>query len=217
MAASQIPRTPVYGVAQVSSFSGYIGLFGGSFDPIHLGHVNLAVNLLERAQLDAVWFCPAALSPFKTLCGASAQQRLEMVRLATEGVPGIEVIDDEMRRPEPSYTLQTIEELQDSGKVDRLALIVGDDSFSQFSQWHGYQQILQRVPVLSGTRLGGRMDPNLSEGERALLRKGQLEIPRFEISSTDVRERLRNGKYCGHLLHPKVLAFIREHRLYSDL
>src|ERR1700733_15012261 len=131
---------------------GRIGLFGGTFDPIHFGHLNLAFELLEKCQLKEIWFCPAQTSPHKQQqVSAPAQHRLKMVELAIRGIPQFKVIEHELRRPAPSYTVDTLRELiqeaQQSGSGYQFALILASDSLSGFMSWKEPQAIVELAPL----------------------------------------------------------------------
>lgn len=180
-----------------------IGFFGGSFDPIHNGHLNLAVQLKEKAGLKKVLFCPAFVSPFKTgQKSADGKHRLKMIELAIEGAPGFEVIDDELQRGGPSYTIDTIRELLK--KYDRpFRLILGEDQWSGFPQWKEAEALISIAPPLIGRRGGGGSPLS-------------VEIPQFDVSSSDVRARIRSGQWVGHLIPKQVSEYIQTQGLYLN-
>ena len=187
-----------------------IGLYGGSFDPIHNGHLNVAIGMMEAHNLDEIWFCPAMLNPLKQQkLSTTPENRLEMLKLAIEGFPGFQAIDIELKRPGPSYTIDTLDSLK-----GKLALIIGEDSAKDFHLWRSPEKILARSEIIVASR--GKRAPFTGSPEIVTaLNKGLTEIRLMEISSTEVRERLRNGKYCGHLVPTKVLDYITKHQLYS--
>jgi len=175
-----------------------IALFGGTFNPPHFGHINLAIEVMEREAFDQVLWIPANVSPFRQneLQDASPEQRFEMVKLAISPIKEFAALDLEIRRSPPSYTIDTIDELV-SDKND-YTLLLADDVYSSFSMWKEVERIREKVEILVVKRD--------QEG---------LKIPQMEISSTRIRERLKKGLYCGHLLPPIVLDYIYENQLYS--
>ena len=127
-----------------------IGFFGGTFDPIHSGHLNLAERLKSQAGLAEVWFCPAFLNPFKQK-GSSPEDRLEMIRLALQDRPGLKVIDDEIKKGGLSYTIDTIRALMEkTGKSFRL--ILGEDLVADFAKWKEASALIRLAPPLIGER-----------------------------------------------------------------
>lgn len=174
------------------------GLFGGTFDPIHFGHLNLAISLKESAHLDEVWVVPARRSPLKPEEEtAPDHHRLEMVKRAFDGIPGFIVSDIELTRPAPSYTIDTLEQ------IGPCALMLGEDAFAHLDRWKEAKKILETVPLLVGCRQGENQ-------------KNCIQIPQMEISATDIRQRLKKRLYCGHLVPAKVLDYIYENQLYSS-
>lgn len=191
------------------------GFFGGTFDPIHFGHLSLAINLQEIHQLDHILFSPANFSPTKgqQLPSAPAKARLEMTKLALEGVPNCSLINLELEREGPSYTIDTIKELLRLHSGVQLHLIIGEDILHGLSKWKQIEELLLLAPPLTGTRPGAKL-PELPLPIRNLIDWGRTDIPPIEISSTELRQRLIQKKYCGHLIPAKVLDYIDEHRLY---
>lgn len=200
-----------------------IGLYGGSFDPIHFGHLNLAVEMMERLSLAEVWFCPARINPHKEEHPVPTEHRLNMLRLAIQDVPQFSILESELLRPAPSYTVDTVEELlrNDSKNTNphQFYLIIGDDSIKGFPQWHRAKELIQLVPLLVGKRnhteeiINHLKDPEIREA----IVKGLTPTKIFEISSTEVRERIHRGQYCGHLVPEKVLDYIHTNSLYYQL
>jgi nicotinate-nucleotide adenylyltransferase len=166
-----------------------VGFFGGSFDPIHFGHIALAIQLMEAHKLDEVLFCPAFCSPFKTATPPMAmpKQRLEMLKLALE-IPEFKISTVELDRGGPSYSIETIRALQKEGVQYRLLL--SDEAAAHLEQWKDTQELLKLAPPLIGPR-------------------------EIQISSTQIRARLKKKLYCGHLVSAKVLEYIHTHRVYS--
>ena len=193
-----------------------IGILGGSFNPIHFGHIQLAIEMLEKHRLDRILFCPAAESPFKANSTelVASDHRLAMVKLAIADIPQFAVIENELRRPTPSYTIDTIEELQVECPGAQFFLIIGDDAATSFHRWYRAHEIVSHVQLLVGARQGQlvNVDPKIAEA----LKKGMTETKIFEVSSTEIRERLKERKYCGHLVPSKVLDYIYQNGLYYN-
>lgn len=191
-----------------------IGFFGGSFDPIHLGHLNLALRIMEKKKLDKVLFCPAHVSPIKTEAPpiASPKHRLNMLQLALEDIPNCDPYDGEVSRPPPSYTIDTLRMLK-----GELYLIVAEDTAYQFNEWKEIETLLELAPPLIGVRHGfdTKKLNRLSKTIQLKIKEGMCQIPAMDISSTEVRERLKKRLYCGHLVQGKVLDYIYQNTLYS--
>lgn len=196
-----------------------VGIYGGTFDPVHFGHINLAVEVLELRALDEVWFCPAQCNPHKSdEPHADVAQRLAMLRLALQHIPHFAVIDNEAKRPLPSYTSDTLQELIGLYPENEYSLLLGEDSIPGFFRWHQPQQIVEMVKVYIGSRIG-EIDRNRYSGEDprvvAALQEGMTQTRLMDISATMVRDRLKRGLYCGHLVPGIVLDYIRQNKLYS--
>jgi nicotinate-nucleotide adenylyltransferase len=199
-----------------------IGLYGGTFDPLHFGHLNLAIEIKEAHSLDQIWFCPAQMNPFKkNVNQTSAQHRLAMLKNALHDIDFFRILDTELQRPGPSYTVDTLQSLltDDRYSSNTFSLILGDDAIPGFFNWKMASEIVQMVPLLIGRRSANPLDfkalkgdPNICE---AIL-KGLTQTKVMDISSTDIRKRIANGLYCGHQVPAKVLDYIYENRLYSS-
>lgn len=201
-----------------------IGILGGSFNPIHIGHLNLATEIMEAHHLDEVWFCPAEINPHKThLPPISSKHRLNMLSLAIEHEPRFVISDIEMHRPGPSYTLDTIKELivlqKRSENPVSFSLILGEDAAGEFHNWHMPEAIIDLVPLLVGKRKG-KNEPHAFQGSPKIvnaIHKGLTPTRIMEISSSEVRERLLSKKYCNHLVPGKVMDYIIANHLYYSL
>lgn len=191
-----------------------IGFFGGTFDPIHFGHINLAIQLLEIHHLDEVLFCPAYCSPFKTMSMpfASPQHRLEMVRLALVGIPHFRISSYEIDRNDPSFTIDTLRKIkgEERGEV-HFRLLLSEEAASHLDQWKDYQDLIRLAPPLIGTRFPPRLKGRLAES----LQSGFTQTKIFEVSSTEIRTRLKMGLYSGHLVPENVLGYIKANGLYN--
>lgn len=174
------------------------GLFGGSFNPIHNGHISLALQLKEQAGLDEVWLMVSPQNPLKQSADLlDDEHRLRMARLAVEQVEGIVVSDYEMHLPRPSYTWNTLEGLRRDYPDREFVLMIGGDNWQLFDHWYHAEDIKANYKIVVYTRTPG--DPGY-----------------IDISSTDIRRRIREGRGISRLV-PKVVAdYIKENRLYSE-
>lgn len=187
-----------------------LGALGGTFDPIHIGHVLLAQFVGERLALDRVLFVPAADPPHKGECAAPAEDRWAMVELAIQGFPRFEASRLELERPGKSYTIDTLRHLRHSWPAAQLYLIIGADNVAQLATWHDPQGILELCTVVAGSRLsaGEGADPAL------VARMVLVDTPVIQLSSTQIRQRLGQGLPVRYLLPEKVEEYIRQRGLY---
>ena len=199
-----------------------IGLFGGTFDPIHFGHLNLAFELLEKRELDEVWFIPAQVNPLKVSAPPHAMEhRLAMVQLAIQAIPQFHLKDLEKERPPPSYTIDTLKafiaEEAHQPTPHQFYLLLGEDAIPSFFYWHLPEEIVKLVPLLIGYRakIESYELNKFSYSIRKAIEEGLTQTRLMDISGTDVRKRLMQRLYCGHLVPASVLDYIREHQLYS--
>jgi len=194
------------------------GFFGGTFDPIHFGHINLAIQLAEIHALDEVLFCPAGRSPFKASRPplAFAEDRIMMVKLAIQEIDAFRVSSIEIQRKGLSYTIDTLRALKESYKPQtQWYILLSEDSLSCFHLWKEPEEIIRMAWPLIGSRSSVRPEIPPSPVREALL-EGLTETKQYEISSTDIRDRLKKGLYCGHLVPSKVLEYIAQRRLYCE-
>lgn len=185
-----------------------VGILGGSFDPVHFGHLNLAIALKETCHLDEVFFVPTGISPFKmeTPPVVSSEHRLSMLKLAIKPIKEFRVIDWEINQKGPSYTIDTVRRLSEDPSL-QLHLLLGDDHLASFQLWKEGDELIRLAPPLIGTRLGEDSSHSIPQGKR-------VNIPVFDISSTGIRARLSQKKYCGHLVPASVLDYIAQYSLY---
>ncbi|HEU65007.1 MAG: Nicotinate-nucleotide adenylyltransferase [Candidatus Anoxychlamydiales bacterium] len=188
-----------------------IGFFGGSFDPIHLGHLNLAIQILEKLKLDKIIFCPANVSPFKTENPpiASSKDRFEMVKIAIQDFKNFDLTNFEIRNENISYTINTLKEIKNS---DNLRLIITEDTLLNFHKWKDYKNILQIALLIVGVR--NKFLENFKSENFTLNNKNFVKTNIFEISSTEIRKRLKNHKNCLHLIPKETLDYIYNRKLY---
>lgn len=195
-----------------------IGLFGGTFDPIHEGHLNLACEMQKKHNLDEIWFIPAHVNPHKNnhVESATIEDRLAMVKLATKDHPGFIVKDFEALRAPPSYTVDTIRHFLKEEPSNDYYLIMGQDTLSGFTQWREPEEIVKLVPLLIGSRQTKEivdLRGNSLIGEA--VRKGLTQTRLMNISATEIRQLLSQGKGCSSLVPKSVLDYIHNHNLYT--
>ncbi len=188
-----------------------IGLFGGTFDPVHLAHLALAREALAALQLDEVRWIPAGQPWQKARALTPAVHREAMVRLAVAGEPRFTVDRIELERSGPSYTLDTVRALQDREPGATWFLIVGADQHAGLHTWHGWQELLDRVVLAVAARPGGR--PPVAA---AVLQHPHhsVPLPMMEISSTEIRRRVAAGEDIDRLVPPAVASYIDREGLY---
>lgn len=197
-----------------------IGIMGGTFDPIHLGHLITAEAVREQIPLDEVIFIPAALPPHKLERRVvPAAKRLFMTKLAIEGHPSFVLSDMELKRKGPSYSSDTLRALRrDYGEGADFYFITGADAASELYTWHDAAYILTVCQVVATTRQGATLDRETLAryfAPELLQRILPLETPAIGISSTDIRQRLKLGKSIRYLVPEAVADYIYKEGLYS--
>ena len=191
-----------------------MGIFGGTFNPIHLGHLRAAETAREELGLDLVAFLPSAVPPHRDAPLSTAEDRLAMARLATEPYPAFEAWDTELRRPGPSYTVETVSTLVSERPSDSFVLVVGADTWPEMTSWREPQRLLSLVEVAVVDRPGYRgPDPALPfPGARGVTR---VTGPSLPISATTIRELAGQGRSVRYLVPDAVADYILERRLYQ--
>lgn len=191
-----------------------IGLFGGSFNPPHLGHVMLARQFREKGGLDMVWVLVSPDPPHKDPAGLVAyQHRLAMTQIAFAESFGIEVNRIEESLPSPAYTYRTVDAVKSRHPGSRFWLCIGEDSLHDLPRWKNPDHLMQQAGLLVAKR--GDFVPVGSElPEEWLARARFIDIEPISISSTDIRMSISEGKPVDGMLPPTVLEYIRKHRLY---
>jgi nicotinate-nucleotide adenylyltransferase len=190
-----------------------LGIFGGTFDPPHVGHLIVGEDAAVALGLDRVCFIPTGTHPLKgTQVEAPGELRLEMIEAATAGSDVFAVDAREIRRPGPSYTSDTILELEEEFPGAELFLLIGADILGELHRWHRAQEIAEhaRVVVMSRAEAEEPARPELDT------RVTRVEVTHIAISSSDIRERIRNGRPYRYLVPEAVYQIITEHSLYGS-
>lgn len=191
-----------------------IGVFGGTFNPPHNGHIRLAKAAADELKLDKLLVIPSCIPPHKIAAKlADGQERLEMCRLAFGGDPRFEVSPMELERGSRSYTVETLRELKALYPDSELYFIVGSDMLESFDKWYLWQEILSLSVLCAASREEG-YSPDLSRFGKLAERIKIITLDPLEVSSTQIRNSA--GEVSPELLDPKVAAYIREHGLYDD-
>lgn len=195
-----------------------IGIYGGTFNPIHNGHLHLAREIQEALQFDRIIFIPAKIPPHKDATDlASGKDRMEMVRLAVEDFPGAMVSDIELKSHGKSYTVYTMEKLGALLPDSEFTLMMGADMLLTFDKWFRWQDILQMARLAAVARGAGELE-TLRKKAAELSPEGRIDVieaPPLPMSSTDIREQIREGGGVSHLLPEAVLRYIRKAGLYG--
>lgn len=190
-----------------------IGIFSGSFNPVHIGHLILANYIVEYAYLEEVWFVVSPQNPLKSGNILSDESiRLQMVEIALEDYPKLKASDFEFSLPRPSYTINTLDSLKKEHPEHDFTLIIGADNWSTFENWKEHDAILEKYPIMVYPRLGYRISiPNKLKSKVEA-----LDSPIIEISSTFIREGIKAGKNMKAFLPDGVYDFVIENSLYED-
>ncbi len=217
-----------------------IGFFGGTFDPIHFGHLNLALEILEKKPLDEIWFCPTKKNPLKQeIKTASILHRKQMINLAIQSIPQFKVVNEKETTAQSAYTIDTLrylieqekkrERKEDKVALTQLFLIIGEDILSEFLSWKEPEEIIKLAPLIIGCRhlpqvasekiklSEIKLNPVTLSGKDNVLQAmiaGKIKTQLLDISATEIRQRLAQGLYCKHLIPQEVIDYIQLHHLY---
>jgi nicotinate-nucleotide adenylyltransferase len=188
-----------------------VGLFGGSFDPVHNAHIALARNALEQLTLDELRWIPVGVPWQKSRQLADAADREAMVRLAIEGEPRFVLDRSELRRRGVSYTLDTVRELAAAAPDDERVLILGQDQYASLHTWRDWRELLGLVSLAIANRPGALLtvDPQVAQAAHRV-----VPLPMMDISSTEVRRRVAAGESIAGLVPATVARYIEQRRLY---
>ena len=198
-----------------------VGIMGGTFDPIHNGHLVTAEAVRDTLNLDEVLFIPSARPPHKTDRNiTSPEHRLSMTVLATCFHPEFRVSTIEIMRNGPSYAVDTIDALKkEYVNGTEFYFILGADAALELSTWHNAQELIEKCSFIAATREGTDIDIKALEAQFNGAAKGHIlrvETPKIEISSTDIRDKIKRGRSIRYLVPDTVEAYIRKERLYYD-
>ena len=212
-----------------------VGILGGTFDPIHYGHLRLAEEMLELANLSHIRFVPAGTPPHRDSPQVSARHRSAMVRLAIADQPAFVLDDREVERTTPCYTVDTLRELRaELGEAQPLCLLMGGDAFLQLHTWNEWERLFELAHIVVGYRPGFTLEerihtatPELQShyqqrlcAAEVLSQKpaggiAELAIPKLEISATLIRSRVAENRSIRYLLPNAVAGYIHQHQLYE--
>lgn len=199
-----------------------IVLYGGTFDPIHTAHIEVALCAGEKLNASKIIIVPARRSPHKNKQPVAADtDRVAMIQLAIKNIKNMEISNIELNRAEPSYTIDTIRQLRKKfGKNCEFDWLLGADMLLDLPKWYKINDLLQECTICLMNR-GGYDKPDfdnlkskLNDKDIEKLKKNMIETPFIEISSTEIRESILNGQDVSKFLHPEVLAYIKRRRLY---
>ncbi len=182
-----------------------IGIYGGTFDPIHQAHLILAREALEQLGLEKVIFVPAAISPFKQMPMASAHDRLSMLQAAVGDEKGFAIDDCELRRPPPSYAVDTVVEMQRKTPKVEICYLIGEDNVATLSKWHRFGELNKLVEFVVLDRTGTQ-----SVHDYPIIHR------KIDISATNIRKRVASGQSIRYLVPTAVEEIIRQGKLYRE-
>lgn len=204
--------------------SARIALYGGTFDPIHVGHLITARSVAEQLDVERVIFVPSASPPHKLEATITpAEHRLEMIRLAIDGEPGFDVSDCEIRRTGPSYTFDTIMNFRQTVGADAtLYWIIGADSLAELASWHRVAELVRQCRIITASRPGferpdlAPLGAQLTTDDLASIRDGILTTPRIDVAATEIRRRVREGLSIRFLVPEAVRDYVHGRCLYRS-
>lgn len=188
-----------------------IGIMGGTFDPIHIGHLVAAETVREALDLDEVWFMPSHIPPHKAEAGFSSEERLRMVEFAIGEQPAFRTLDIELRRGGVSYSADTMETLTGQHPHDDFHFIIGTDMVNYLPKWERIEDLANMTRFAAVGRAGYVLDKSvLPEALADVI--DHVDMPQLEISSTEIRERLKSGRSARYLVPDKVYDYLQRSR-----
>lgn len=194
-----------------------VGLFGGTFDPIHKAHIKIGKEVLKKMELDCIVYLPAGNPPHKEQGGATAFERYDMVKEAIDGIENFYVSDFEIKKKEPCYSVETIRHFINSYKNDEFVFIIGEDSLDYIDKWYKAEELLKLCPFVAVGRGGFESDVE-KKIEYLRAEFGAeiffVEIEEMDIASSKIRELIKEGKDVLKFLPKKVLDYISKNKLY---
>lgn len=189
-----------------------VGLFFGSFNPIHVGHLIIANSVVGLAQLDQVWFVISPQNPFKKKSSLLPEQdRLHLVNLAIEGNDLLATSNIEFKMPQPSYTIDTLTVLKEKHPSHSFSILMGSDNLLSFHKWKNYEQILENYTVIVYPRPGSLTISQFDQHPKVK----KVEVSLLDISATKIRENIKEGKSIRYLIPDKVIKYIKEMHYYE--
>ena len=190
-----------------------IGLYFGSFNPIHVGHLIIANHLAEHSDLQQIWFVVTPHNPLKDKKTLLVdQQRLHLVKLATENYPKLKTSDIEFKLPQPNYTVNTLTYLVEKFPENEFCIIMGEDNLKSFHKWKNFEIIKQNHEIYVYPRISSDLLENYNHAD---LKIHKINAPIIEISSTEIRDGIKNQKNIRPLLSEKVWEYVEHNNLYK--
>ena len=188
-----------------------VGLYFGSFNPIHIGHLIIANHIVNNAEVDEVWFVVSPQNPLKESSSLlNEQHRYSLVKIAIEDEKKLKASNVEFSMPKPSYTIDTLIYLSEKFKQHHFTLIIGSDSYLNFEKWKNYKQIILNYNILIYPRPSFQIKENLPSSVKI------VEAPLLEISSTQIRKHIKNNKSIRYMVTDKVLEQIELNGYYKS-
>ena len=191
-----------------------IGIFGGSFDPIHIGHAIIAQHVIGCGAVDRLWFMVSPVNPLKVdkERNVADTDRLRMVEMVSRPMEGVETSAFEFTMPKPSYTIDSLNALQAKFPDDEFYLVIGGDNWEVFGKWRNSEEILAKYHILVYPRLGHEVMIPEELRDRVQL----VDAPIIELSSTQIRERLQRGDSVRYYVPDEVFNYINRNHLYNS-
>ncbi len=189
-----------------------IGIFGGSFNPIHNGHVNLGRAMLRNAQLDEVWYMVSPQNPLKAQSTELAPEdvRLRLTQAALEREPQLKACDYEFHLPRPSYTWNTLQHLRHDYPDNDFVLIIGGDNWERFDRWAHHEEILREYEIAVYPRSGEEVRKPPKDAKKVIM----YNLPLFPVSSTEVRQMIRKGDDLSKIVPDAVVTEMEKYSFY---
>jgi len=184
-----------------------IGLFFGSFNPIHLGHTGLATYILQHTDLEQIWLVISPNNPLKEPGSLLPEEiRLQLAEMALADIEGIIPCDREFSLPKPNYTVNTLRALSAEHPQDRFTLIIGSDNMALFGRWREHEYILEHYPIIVYPRQGD----DIAALQKRFPQMQVIDAPLLPVSATDIRRKLRENGDVSQWLHPEVANFLQK-------